>query len=188
MMNKHTRDIMVSSDNTEWEAPGEVYLPLHKEFGFNLDATATEANSKCVRYFTKKRSCLDRDWPLSTAVTLSPTVVWMNPPYNKPELACLSNCTKKTCQKRGWHRKHNLPGQINYVRKAWEQSQRGMTVVLLIPARTDTGLWHKYIWDKKKHQPRPGVEMRLKEGRIKFKGATAGAVFPSAIIIFRRIE
>lgn len=181
-MDSHTRDIMVSSDNTEWEAPGEVYHPLNKEFHFTLDATASQNNSKCSHYFSKGRSCLTRD------VNLRHKAVWMNPPYNKPEQPCKDNCRKKACQKRGHHLKEYLPGQVDFVKWAWEQSQRGITVVSLIPARTDTLLWHSLIWDKRKHQPRPGVEVRFKEGRVKFMGASAGAVFPSAIIIFRRVD
>jgi len=58
-------------------------------------------------------------------------------------------------------------------------------VVMLIPSRTDTKRWHRYIWDNKIHKPRPGVEVRFIEGRIKFGGHTNSAPFPSAIIVFR---
>lgn len=35
-----------------------------------------------------------------------------------------------------------------WVRKAYEEAQNGQTVVLLIPARTDTAYFHDYIYGK----------------------------------------
>ena len=35
-----------------------------------------------------------------------------------------------------------------WVRKAYEEAQAGTTVVLLIPARTDTAYFHDYIYGK----------------------------------------
>ena len=76
-------------------------------------------------------------------------VCWMNPPYGR---------------KIG-----------DWVRKAYESSQRGATVVCLLPARTDTAWWHDYCvkW-----------EIRFLRGRLKFGGAKWNAPFPSAIVIF----
>lgn len=73
--------------------------------------------------------------------------------------------------------------QNKIVKKAWEQHQKyGNTIVMLIPARTDTARWHDYIFGK--------AEVRFLRGRLKFE--TQGvphknaAPFPSAIIIYRR--
>ena len=55
-------------------------------------------------------------------------------------------------------------------------THEGATVVCLVPARTDTNWWHDYGM---KH------EIRLMRGRVTFEGATAGAPFPSAIIVMR---
>ena len=66
-----------------------------------------------------------------------------------------------------------------WVKKASEA--RGGIVVLLIPARTDTKYFHKYIYHKS--------EIRFIKGRLKFKGNQKGsgpAPFPSAVIIFRK--
>jgi len=35
--------------------------------------------------------------------------------------------------------------------------------VMLIPASTHTRYFHKFIWDKEKHKPRPNVEIRFLE-------------------------
>ena len=71
-----------------------------------------------------------------------------------------------------------------WIKKAREESLRGATVVCLIPARTDTKYWHKYIWNERLHGPRAGVQVRLVKGRLKFVGADSSAPFPSAVIVF----
>lgn len=56
---------------------------------------------------------------------------------------------------------------------------RGATVVMLLPARTDTRWFHDYIYQKER------VEIRFIKGRLKFGGSKNGAPFPSMICIFR---
>lgn len=46
---------------------------------------------------------------------------WCNPPYNE--------CAK-------------------WIKKAYEEQQKGRKTAMLIPARTETGYWHKYIHNK----------------------------------------
>lgn len=69
----------------------------------------------------------------------------------------------------------------NWVKKAYEENQKGATVVLLIPARTDTKYFHEYIY--KKH------EIRFLKGRLKFtnsEGKTqAAAPFPSMVVVMK---
>jgi site-specific DNA-methyltransferase (adenine-specific) len=60
--------------------------------------------------------------------------------------------------------------------KAYDSSLKGATVVCLVPARTDTGWWHRYAMKG---------EVRLLRGRLKFGNATNSAPFPSAVVIFR---
>lgn len=55
------------------------------------------------------------------------------------------------------------------------------TVVMLIPARTDTK-WFHFIWDK----PKIWVEVEFLKGRIKFRDQKSGAPFPSMVVSFRR--
>lgn len=78
--------------------------------------------------------------------------VWCNPPYGN--------------QLKLW------------VKKAFEESQRGATIVMLIPSRTDTKWFHNFIYNKS--------EIRFIRGRLRFKGTTNNAPFPSMIVIFRR--
>lgn len=67
-----------------------------------------------------------------------------------------------------------------WVRKAYEEAQSGTTVVLLIPARTDTTYFHDYIYGK--------AEIRFVRGRIRFEDEDgtiyAPAPFPSMVVIY----
>lgn len=76
-------------------------------------------------------------------------VCWMNPPYGR-EIG-------------------------KWVKKAYESSLNGATVVCLVPARTDTKWWHEYCMKG---------EIRLVKGRLKFGGSKNSAPFPSAVVIF----
>lgn len=78
-------------------------------------------------------------------------ICWMNPPYGRE--------IKK------------------WVRKAFESSQTGATVVCLLPARTDTNWWHTWVVQ--------ADEVRFVRGRLKFGTSKNSAPFPSAVVIFR---
>ncbi len=80
-------------------------------------------------------------------------------------------------------------GSVNYVnppysqieqwiKKGWQEFRKGKTVVFLIPSRTDTTWWHKYVMK--------ATEIRFIQGRLKFGDAKNSAPFPSAVVIFRR--
>ena len=86
--------------------------------------------------------------------------VWMNPPYSRVR---------------------------EFMAKAAAEAGNGCTVVCLVPARTDTRWWHESVWNTTQHRPRPGVEVRFVRGRLKFGGATAGAPFPSVVVVFRPV-
>ena len=78
------------------------------------------------------------------------TMCWMNPPYGR---------------------------QIIYwVKKAYEASLNGTTVVCLLPARTDTKWFHDYCLNG---------EIRFLRGRLKFNDGKNSAPFPSMIVVFR---
>lgn len=80
-------------------------------------------------------------------------VCWMNPPYGRAI--------------RKW------------MKKAYEESLKGATVVCLVPARTDTAWWHDYAMKG---------EIEFLRGRIKFVhpegNVSQSAPFPSAIVVF----
>lgn len=69
-----------------------------------------------------------------------------------------------------------------WVQKAYsEYASKGVTIVMLIPARTDTSYFHDYIYGK--------AEIRFLRGRLKFEDENGGAMnpapFPSMVVIFR---
>lgn len=70
-----------------------------------------------------------------------------------------------------------------WVAKAEEEREKGVTSVLLLASRTDTVAFHKYFWDKTKHEPRQGVQLRFLKGRLTFQGAPTGAPFPSLVVV-----
>jgi phage N-6-adenine-methyltransferase len=74
---------------------------------------------------------------------------WMNPPYGR-EIG-------------------------KWMRKAYESSQSGATVVCLVPARTDTAWWHDFATNG---------QIEFIRGRLKFGGSKNSAPFPSAIVVF----
>ena len=76
-------------------------------------------------------------------------ICWMNPPYGR------------TIGK--------------WMRKAYESSLTGATVVCLVPARTDTAWWHDYAVKG---------EVRFLRGRLKFGGSPNSAPFPNAVVVF----
>lgn len=79
-------------------------------------------------------------------------VVWCNPPYGR--------------------------GLERWVEKAYRESQRGWasTIVMLLPAATDTRWFHQYA---------PLGEVRFIAGRLRFGSAPHSAPFPSLLLIFR---
>ena len=77
--------------------------------------------------------------------------IWCNPPYGR---------------------------ELNkWVKKAYETAQQGETIVMLLPARTDTRWFHDYIYGK--------YEIRFIKGRLKFGGSKDAAPFPSMVVIFK---
>ena len=64
---------------------------------------------------------------------------------------------------------------IHWMRKAYESSLKGATVVCLVPARTDTKWWHEYAMQG---------EIEFIRGRLKFGDSKNSAPFPSAVVIF----
>ena len=67
-----------------------------------------------------------------------------------------------------------------WVRRAHFSSHIGSaTVVMLLPARTDTRWFHEYIYNQ------PNTEIRFIKGRLKFGGCKNSAPFPSMVVIFR---
>ena len=81
-------------------------------------------------------------------------VVWCNPPYGR--------------QIGRWVEKAALAALVG-----------GSTVVMLLPARTDTAWFHNWIYGR--------AEIRFIKGRLKFGGSHNAAPFPSMVVIFKGV-
>lgn len=67
-----------------------------------------------------------------------------------------------------------------WVKRGLLSSYSGATVVMLLPARTDTKWFHDYILHH--------AEIRFLKGRLKFGGGCNSAPFPSMLVIFRGVR
>ena len=67
-----------------------------------------------------------------------------------------------------------------WVKKAYEEAEKGTTIVLLLPARTDTSWFHDYLYGK--------AEIRFLRGRLRFTDADGRAMhpapFPSMVAVY----
>jgi len=150
--------VTFSKTKDEWTTPQDFWEKLNAEFQFTWDVAARAENSKCgLHYFGPDHPDPRRRDALDPGVVWG-VVSWMNPPYSS--------------------------GRRFIARAAFEARYRGNIVVCLVPARTDTHWWHGYVWNRKKHQLRAGVEVRFIKGRLRFGGAEHGAPFPSVVIVF----
>jgi len=68
--------------------------------------------------------------------------------------------------------------QKAWVEKAYNESLKNKTCVMLLPARTDTRLFHDIILPFAK-------EIRFIKGRLRFEQYNNSAPFPSMIVIFK---
>jgi site-specific DNA-methyltransferase (adenine-specific) len=65
-----------------------------------------------------------------------------------------------------------------WIKKSYDEAQKGCRVVMLIPARTDTIAFHEYVMKARK--------IELIKGRIKFSNSKNSAPFPSMIVVFEK--
>jgi phage N-6-adenine-methyltransferase len=173
-------DVHFSSKTDEWATPQWLFDELNAKYGpLELDVCADENNHKCEIWYSKESDGLSQPWDIDDEFLgdkiYRPAKCWMNPPYSKPEHICKKNCQKKKCIERGHHQTEYKPGIGDWVKKAYEESQRGCLVICLLPARTDTKFFHKYCLRGK---------IEFLEGRLKFGDAKNAAPFPSMIVVF----
>lgn len=147
-----TRSVHFSTGKDDWATPDHLYAWLNTEYGpFDVDVCADDSNRKCPTYFGAggiSTDGLKAEWHLP-----SPRRCFMNPPYSRGT-------------------------QEKWVRKAYEESQQGCTVVCLLPSRTGNTVWQRYVSPK-------AAEVLFLKGRIKFVGADSWAPFDSAIAVFK---
>lgn len=146
-------ELMFSSKKSDWGTPIWLYNFLDEEFHLGMDAACSRENMKGSYGLTE--DSLETDWLQAIDARWHGTnrSVFLNPPYGKDV--------------------------GKWVKKAYEESQKGCVVVCLLPSRTDTKWFHDYIG-------RWACEVRFLSGRLKFEGANHPAPFPSVVVVFRQ--
>ena len=66
---------LFQSDKQDWQTPPSVFEPLHREFGFTIDAAASSENALLPRYWNEENDAIKQDW--------SGERIWCNPPYGR---------------------------------------------------------------------------------------------------------
>lgn len=79
---------------------------------------------------------------------------WCNPPYGRNKI-------------------------LEWVKKASLEVSDGCTIVMLLPARTDTKWFHDYIYTN------PNCKITFLRGRLKFSNSKNSAPFPSMLVEFK---
>lgn len=152
---------LLSSGKDDWETPDDLFALYDSTYHFVLDAAANESNHKCPLWLGPgglHEDALSISWH---PWLMSGGNIWLNPPYSKGNQA---KFVTKAFQE--VFELYNLSGG---------RKQHG-SVVCLLPARTDTKLFHEVI--------QPWGRIHFIKGRVKFKGASQGAPFPSMIVVF----
>lgn len=140
-----------SSASDEWDTPPAFMAGVVARWGpFDLDSASDGRNARAPSFHT--RHVCSRAVPRDGLWFPWPGRVWCNPPYS---------------ELRAWVAKG--------AREAWGNPEsRG--VVMLIPARTSTVAWHRWVMRAE--------FVGLVDGRLRFGGASNGAPFPSALVVF----
>ena len=126
-----------------WATPPAVYSELCEKWGFspNIDACALSYNTKCPIFITPQMNSLEVDWIAFAKEKGVEPIFWMNPPYSHPLV-------------------------YKFVKKAYEESERGATVLGLLLAFNLGRQWfQKYV------KPLPKIlrgDYDFREKRINF--------------------
>lgn len=195
-------DALFSSDSGEWGTPDDLIAQLGP---FDLDVCATPGRQKAPLYFapnlsevgwynvkradgTKER-VLDQAFleQAQRAATEAPPVAWdaLRADLSWPEVARTYRVG------RAWMNPPFGRGIDQWMRRASElgAGASGVTLIALVPARTDTAWWHDFV-EPVRLGKRPG-EIHFMRGRLSFapgpgpkpKSQTS-APFPTALVCF----
>ncbi|MAH51325.1 adenine methyltransferase [Candidatus Pacearchaeota archaeon] len=156
------------TDNALWATPPEVFDKLNERFDFDLDAAATRDSAKCPLYFDENIDALSVSWDRPGVVREKGTHgdTWTSVPVDKMGAVFLNP---------PWGR-----GISRWLKKAYEESRKGVTVCCLIPSCTDTRYWRDYVWK--------AAEVTFMTGRVRFLQPDGTAKGPcpkgTAVVVF----
>ena len=137
-----------ASIKQDWTTPKSLFNKLNEEFKFEWDLAADAQNALCEKFYSKENNGLNQKWD---------GVCWLNPPYGD-----------KTSK------------MVNWIKKAYESTvdNPNLTVVMLIPARSNTRWFANYV--------AKSYECRFIIGRPKFGDSTHGLPQPLLLVIFKK--
>jgi phage N-6-adenine-methyltransferase len=116
---------------------------------------------------------LDREFHFTVDVCANPSNAMLKNFLTKDDDALRTSWANQIC----WMNPPYGRELPKWISKAFhEAGKNNATVVCLVPARTDT----KWFWDYCIHG-----EIRLIKGRLRFKGESSSAPFPSMVVVFR---
>jgi hypothetical protein len=122
-------------------------------------ASCIKANRivKASKIYTKRANGLTKPWKGN---------VWMNHPWGAYEKACHpTNCTKKRCEKRGYHLTEDFPGNAAWITKLHDSYQKGQVEqALCITYASTSEKWFKTL--------KANYAMCLLDGRTAFYSPT----------------
>lgn len=119
------------NERNKWATPKPFFDKLNDKFNFTLDVCASPENAKVPHFFTEHENGLKQDW--------RGYVCWMNPPYGRGLIE-------------QW---------VEYAtRNTHHGSGSNCTVVGLLPARTGSSWFHKWVL--------PYAQVYFVKGRVQF--------------------
>lgn len=150
----------LESKNQAWETPPDLVQWIENKFNvkFTLDAAGSWENRKAPFVITKEMNALEHEW-ITPQLNCEENHVWLNPPFG-----------------------HGGKLQRQFIEKAISEVAIGnaASVYALIPARTDTRLFHDLVLTH-------ASAVFFLKGRCKFGydgDYKTCAPFPSMLVVF----
>lgn len=134
----------------DWNTPKSLFNKLNEEFDFKWGLAADKDNALCPKFYTKEDDGLKQNWD---------GTCWLNPPYGDKSSK-----------------------MVDWIKKAYQSSQENpnLTVVMLIPNRSNTKWFHNYCMK--------ASEIRFICGRPKFGDNKHGLPQPLVLVIFKKAD
>ncbi len=134
----------------DWNTPKILFDKVNEEFNFEWDLAADKDNALCDKFYDKEKDGLKQNWD---------GVCWLNPPFGDKSSK-----------------------MVDWIKKAYNDSQANtnLTVVMLIPARTNTKWFHLYCMK--------AAELKFICGRPKFGDNKHGLPQPLILVVFKKSD
>lgn len=156
-MNEHDQHILHSSEDPNWRTPPECYQKLDQEFDFSLDGAADSTSTLCT-YYLGPGSVYGEDALVTDISEWKDHHVFLNPPFSRTLAAAYRTGKIKDKATKEWV-SHPIDAfkadsyEIeSWARWCWRWSQKGFTIVALMPFTPQTDWYRRYVyghvWDE----------------------------------------